>query len=430
VKPTLQGSRNTVVLAAFVATLCLTGSAAQAASGPAAAPTSPEAGLAIINAERQANGIPPVVLNAQWSQGCAEYVRYLDLNPAAYDNDPHHEALGNPGYTALGAIAGLFGNLVGTDDWGGTDPWASAPLHLIGNLDPLVKQIGIAAASGYSCLTIQAESPSSETNVVYSYPGPGRTDVPTSENTSSESPNPTALLGLSPVATGPYLFLYGDGPWTANSHQAFTVQEASLTAADGTPVPIKIADWGSPISHHLGVANAMLVPISPLRAGTTYTALATVTSMGVTLSHTWSFTTVAHPPVPVRPEAPTGGKLSRLSVSAHTPRRGQVAGVSIGYALSGGSSEVSFTLTQKRLGYRARGTCLDPSWRSFYPAAPRCWMFGPLTKLSLTRAAAVTNGEHTLPLRRLVPRGLAVGSYRLSAHADHGLVSVTFVVRP
>jgi len=379
----------------------------------AAAATSPSAALAIINAERKANGIPLLTENVDWSQGCAEYVRYLALNSSAFDTDPHHEKPGNPGYTDAGALAAASSLLAEGNTWFGTNPWESAPLHLANILSPLAKQIGFAAAGRYSCLAVEANQSSPGTNVFFTYPGPGRTNVPTWEDTLDEVPNPTEILNL-PEDTGPFLFVYGDGAWTRDSYQSFTVSQASLTAANGTPVTLKEIDQNTPsLSYYLPVAAAMLVPVRPLKPKTTYSAAVTVTSMGMTLSHTWSFTTGAASTDVNAPSSgpipPSGGKLSRLSLSTQAPRRAEVANVSIGYRLSNGSSELFFTLTHKTLGYHAGGTCLAPSWRSYYPNAARCTVWAPLKQLTITRGSAVAKGEHELPLSRLAPNGLAVG---------------------
>jgi hypothetical protein len=395
---------------------------------------SPAHALAIINAERQANGIPPLNENVQWSQGCAEYVRYLNLNPSAFGTDAHHEKPGNPGYTDAGALAAASSLLTEGNTWFGTNPWESAPLHLASILSPLTKQIGVAAAGGYSCLAIEANQSSPGANVFFTYPGPGRTNVPTWEDTLDEVPNPTEILNLT-EDTGPFLFVYGDGAWTRDSYHSFVVSQASLTAADGTAVALTVVDQNTPaLNIYVPVAAAMLVPIHPLAAKTTYTASVTVTSMGVTLSHTWSFTTGAatsDPNVPpTGPIVPSGGKLTQLTLSRSSLTRSQVASTTAAFTLNGASSDVQFMLTEKTLGYHAVGRCLAPSYRAFYPNAPRCTVWAELKQFTLTSRHGVGGGPHTLSLSRLVPNGFAVGSYRLTVWADAGRATVAFSVRP
>lgn len=418
-------------LLAFLALLAAALVAAYPASSATSA-TSPVEALAILNAERQANGIPPLTLNAQWSEGCAEYVHYLSINPGAFATDAHHEQPGNPGYSADGALAAEYSELVGGDDWLGQDAFDSAPLHLSSLLDPLIGQIGAAFGNGYSCVTAEALDDSLQTgpNVFYTYPGDGRAGVPVSEDTSSEIPDPTTILSLA-EPTGPYLLVYGTGEWTAASHWSFTVSQASLTGPGGAPVAITVIDQNTPgFAIYVPVSAAMIVPDTPLAGHTTYTASITATSDRVTLSHSWTFTTRAAPKPPVLPAEPPpvsgNAKVASLRLSNGTPRTRQVAAVSFSYRLSDDSGLLQFTLARKLVLHGSHGRCYLPG----NPTLVRCVSWMPLKNLAFRDGSAVHEGSHTLPLTRLAPRGLAPGLYQISAVADSGFATVSFRVRP
>jgi uncharacterized protein YkwD len=425
-----------VAFAVLAGAICFARSLAQAASDQ---PTSSTAGLAIINATRRANGIPPVTLNAQWSAGCLAHDHYLALGSAQGQTTPHEERPGKPGYTAAGAAAAASSELVlGSDNWGGVNPWLDAPLHLASLLDPLVRQLGIGNAEGYSCAGSQDPNPvaTATINRFYTYPADGRKDVAPSENTGSEIPNPTPLLGLT-EDTGPFLFVYGDGPWMNSDTQwghaieGLSINQATLSTPDGTAVPLVTVDRSNPaLGVDMPLSGVMLVPVHPLASKTTYTASVTLTTTdNVTLSHTWSFTTAFVAPAP-KPASSGGGKVSRLRLSPSSLSRRQVAGGSISYQLSGESTEVQVFLTVKTLGYRVQGMCHDASWRSVDPSAPRCIAWPMLRQLTFNGGSAVGKGPHTLRLQRLAPHGLAVGSYELGVAADRGFVHLRFRVQP
>lgn len=259
--------------------LLMAGALAVGLAPPARASYAQDA-IAALNAQREANGIPGAITeNPDWSRGCELHMAYLALNRVTgHDEDP-----AQPGYTDAGAAAGGSSVLsYGGADWP-ANPWEHAPIHLAQVMHPALSQTG--AAPG--CLTTWPgyDRPEPDETVVYTYPGPGRTDVPAQESTDESPFTPAELLGL-PNPTGPHLYVFpfgGDGDGVA---------AAQLTGPDG-PVDIRVADsktsdGSRTIGGYIPRRTALLIPVAPLRPDSAYTAGVTMASGRV---HTWSFRT-------------------------------------------------------------------------------------------------------------------------------------------
>jgi hypothetical protein len=272
-----------------------------APSGAAAA-TAAQA-IANLNAQRTTNGIPAGITETpSASADCAEHNNYERMNGGVLT---HTETMSAPGYTTGGAEAGSTSVLAGDSNWNTANPWESAPIHLSQLLDPYLQSMGVDDSNGFVCATtLPPEAgfrigPAQPT--AYSYPGNGQKNWPTQEKAFEAPFTPGDLVGLpQPRVTGPYLFFLFAGPWGGFS-ATVTLSSASLTGPSG-PVAIKTADGGTSTGSgglNLGAyigSTAMVIPVSPLAAGATYTAKATGTaseggSFSWPVSGRFSFTT-------------------------------------------------------------------------------------------------------------------------------------------
>ena len=229
----------------------------------------------VLNAERAANGIPAgLVENPQWSAGCALHNVYEKRNRAF----GHAEIEGKPGYSAEGNLIAATSVLAQGVSWGSHDPYDNAPYHLFDLLNPRIDSIGAADSEGFDCVEIElgTRRPAPARVVAYSFPGNGRRGVAVSQQASEQPMTPAQTLGLGSRASGPNLLVYFDGPWTNGSRAQ--ISKATLTSAHGS-VALRWLDETT--SNLLAPTGAILVPVSKLRAGTTYRASVQGTVTGV-----------------------------------------------------------------------------------------------------------------------------------------------------
>lgn len=224
----LMASRSSItVLLACAAAVC---------APVAAVAQSPQELLGYLNAQRVANGLPPVSLAADLTDGCAKHAEYMRINgPVAHGEDP---AL--PGYTPEGADPGAVWEVLAGEvnpPWSQTlNPWVWAPLHELALMDPNVTEVGLAAAGGKQCGRMR-HGRAFAVPALFSLPGPGARDVPTGFSGHWEVPfAPQELVGFAQSReTGPQVIL-----WLAGAEGA-VVDSASLTGPSG-PVAVRVAD--------------------------------------------------------------------------------------------------------------------------------------------------------------------------------------------
>jgi hypothetical protein len=350
----------------FALVLALVGVAATAEAA------TPGGAIAALNAQRTANGFPgTVVENAAWSLKCAAHDRYMATNHLL----THVESPSAPGYTADGAWAGTNavlayrGGFTNPSAWA-TDPWENAPFHLAQALQPGNRTVGYDDDGVYACLTTWPGVVNSGlAGKVFTYPGAGRTDVPTQQVASELPSTPQQNVGIAATATtGPNLIVYAYG-----FGNVLHVTRASLTPA----VPIKWVDNTTPSVGGVIPSGAILVPVTPLQPATTYTASVTLAGAIGSTTHRWTFTTSARPSSVVSATAGAGGPAgggaaaTRLKASfrksgAHrvrisgtaaagrvtlqlTPRRGRAVRRRVRVAASGVFSGVLTTRLRGRL---------------------------------------------------------------------------------
>jgi hypothetical protein len=231
---------------------------------PVAQGATPKQIIALLNAQRAANGIPAgVTENSAWTMGCRQHDAYEKLNATL----SHEELPGKPGFSPAGNQIAQTSVLSQGISWGPGDPYDKAPFHLFDLLNPRISSTGAADAEGYGCVEIELGTLRAIPSVVraYSYPGNHRRAVPFSQRSSEQPETPAQTVGLGTRATGPNMFVYFDGPWTNGSRTRLA--RATISSSRGT-VALRWLD--NTTSNLLAPTGAILVPAAPLRPATTY----------------------------------------------------------------------------------------------------------------------------------------------------------------
>jgi hypothetical protein len=247
--------------------------------------------ITALNKQRIANGIPGGVRSVgSLAGGCAKHNAYMKRNGGVLT---HFETKGRPSYSVAGEKAGRSSVLsYGGPAWRslGSNPWETAPIHLAQLLAPSLAVSGYSEANGFACAQTLAsprrQVPSATT--VYTYPGDGASIYP-SERAAEGPYTPGELIGIRGI-TGPYLYVMADGP-DGYGLLAAQVTKASLTDAGGHPVPVATADGTNPKLRGYIPPGGFVIPTTPLRRGTTYSAAVTLAVGTERLEHSWSFET-------------------------------------------------------------------------------------------------------------------------------------------
>jgi hypothetical protein len=200
---------------------------------PAEAVTSSQI-VAVINAERVANGLPQVTEDRALSAGCADYDNYRRINGGfANAFTPGAEKPGMPGYTPAGARASHdsllnAGDRPG-DSWANGDVFDDAPGHLQALMDPAVAvigadqldfELGIYGTSSLSCVDVRSAPGRQAPKRLRAYAYKGRTGkIPV---------NPPAYRE-GPRATGSIVFLYFFAP----KRVTLTLRSLKITDSGG-----------------------------------------------------------------------------------------------------------------------------------------------------------------------------------------------------
>jgi hypothetical protein len=259
--------RRPALLAALAACACA--GALAAVRAPAARAAGSGQIIKLLNAERAANGIPAgIVENPVWSVACQLHNAYEHR----YGTLSHEETEGKPGYSSAGNLIAQTSVLAQGIYWGPPshtgDPYDNAPFHLFDLLNPRLASTGAADSEGFGCVEIELGTGRAAPASVkaYSFPGNHRRGVAVSQRAEEMPESPAQAVGLGKGTTGPNLFVYFDGPWSNGSRA--NLSSATLRSSKGS-VPLRFLDNSS--SNLLPPTGAILVPVSPLKPGTTYT---------------------------------------------------------------------------------------------------------------------------------------------------------------
>jgi hypothetical protein len=241
-----------------------------------------------LNEQRIAAGLPLVRESAEWSAACRAHDHYAALNEWDADN-PHKETPGKPGFSEAGDQAARRAILHrGSDVWADSNPWESAPSHLMTALAPWARAFGFDASEGYMCLaTVPDGIEVADQSALYPYPPDGAKDVYFAEEAAEWPATPGELIGVTGV-TGPYLLLLTDGPFV-RAPLRFT--QASVVGPEGLVAISTVASTDVAPANRFLVRSPVIIPLQPLRKATTYEVKATVTDGTTELSAAWSFST-------------------------------------------------------------------------------------------------------------------------------------------
>jgi len=327
--PTTRGARslkNVVVVAmSLAATLCslaTPGSSAAAAPVTTAATASTaqdQSWLTIVNEFRAVAGVSPVAEDPARSLGAVAHSCYMLQNGIT-----HVETVGSAGYTAVGAAAGMNGNVAVASNIDQTDRahielWMAGPFHALGIIRPALKTVGFGACRSatspkwHSAATLDVlhgvALAASTTEPVF-FPGDKSTVV--LDRFHVETPDPLEFCGWAGTPAGL--------PIIALSPEAIATNPVvSLTGPTG---PIETCGLSS--LNTSGIASDLLevdravvvIPRHPLTPGV---YVSTVVTQSRTM--VWSFTIDPEAanspaptiPVPVATAVPAGGPLGFVS---------------------------------------------------------------------------------------------------------------------
>lgn len=243
-----------------------------------------------VNAHRKAAGLEPVALDPALSKGCRLHAEYLVLNrdaPQVQGLGGHKEDPKLPGYTPEGARAGMASDIGFQPPLECVEMWVNSLFHRIPLLDPNLKRVGFACASGgggtVSVLDLTGGNPSVGTSsMVVLYPADGQTDVPC-RFLRYELPDP--IPEDKDLVAG-YVI-------TASFKLALPVKgaKARLKDAKGREVDCWVSTPEKP-AHPAYQRNTIgLIAKDPLKPGTAYTVEMSARVGGKPWERAWTFTT-------------------------------------------------------------------------------------------------------------------------------------------
>lgn len=265
-----------------------------------------------LNTARLGAGAGAALQDVRLDRAAANHLDYLRLNGVSAG---HGEQTGLPGFTgstpgARVTAAGYAWRFVSEDlAWGTAftpmqclDLLLSSVYHLASLLAEQV-DMGVAYGSAGNVngcvfnfgvpLGGAPQLPAS--GVVKAYPYPGQRAVATTFVPSTESPNPMPDVGSRRVGQPVFVSMRAQGASDGAGYavSAFTLRDAAGATvaarliANGTSGPGVTAD---PV-RQLRAGEVFLVPLSPLAAGSSYTASFSGSNGSVPYAATWQFTT-------------------------------------------------------------------------------------------------------------------------------------------
>jgi uncharacterized protein YkwD len=226
--------RRTIRLAVVGIALATSVSVGFALASPARAVSDAQI-VGTINAERRANGLPPVREDARLSAGCAAYDNYRRLNGGVEDGfTPGDEQSLKPGYSTSGARASRDSLLNAgdrpADSWSNGDVFDDAPGHLFQLMNPDLDVIGVDQLEIYlgpflgtayiSCIDTRSAGPRPRPRKPRLYTYIGRDGTAPVEPSYREGPR----------VPGALIFAYFDAP----AQTSVTLRSLTLQYPDGT----------------------------------------------------------------------------------------------------------------------------------------------------------------------------------------------------
>lgn len=294
-----RGMKSTMVATAVMAMVLAAAAPAGALSvfrlaKPASpVPLAADAGwLATVNHYREMAGEPPVTEVALWSQGAAAHSRYLvETGSTGHTEDPN-----SPFFTRVGSDAGRNSNVsVGfCNEREAVESFMRAPFHAIGVLDHRLTKSGFGLyrkpGTNQCAATLDVLRGRDGTPAAAATPWPGDGTTTTLKVIETETPDPVAGCA---GAAGAGLPLVVQLPSPSSGVVAELRQDGVVVpscAYDGTTYANANADDQSTGRLILSARNAaVVIPLVPLRAGSTYSVTLRSTASPSVLLAAWSF---------------------------------------------------------------------------------------------------------------------------------------------
>lgn len=332
----------------------------------------PSRALALLNAQRAFNGIPAeIALRDDWSANCAKHSDYMRKTGTM----EHSEDPSSPYYTPEGDQAARSSVLGGTWsmslDTSAADPYASnpyetAPIHLMQLLGPGLAETGIAPDCTYTWPGYTRPAPAAPQ--MLSYPGDGTRGIYYSERAAERPFVPGDKVGLPEgTTTGPHLMVLA---WGVESGQLGDV----ALVGPGGQVEVRTVDNETPQLGSYLPPGGMLIPVKPLEPGASYTATGTFTGPAasggdaVALPFRFTFTTRKRDPrtsvtlgsvFQVDTDSPGEVSATVTRPSGEVIHNGPVhAGLRLGRDIAGGRMEVCFRQPET-VEFAAASGCAD-----------------------------------------------------------------------
>ncbi len=259
---------------------------------------SPPAWLSYLNSYRAMAKLPAVYQDPALSNGDWLHARYIVKN----DILQHSEDPANPWYSKEGDDAAHNSNLAGSYDVNATDPWAidtwmQAPFHAVGILDPHLFLVGYGSyreadglfqmGAALDVLRGRARVPSTVTFPI-EWPGSGAVVGLTIH--WGEQPDPLSSCPGYSIPSGlPIILQIGPGNQiphvTSHSFKTGSTQLDHCVFDETSYVNSDSASQSTVRSIFNARDAIILIPRSPLKAGTAYTV--SITSNGQV--YTWTF---------------------------------------------------------------------------------------------------------------------------------------------
>jgi hypothetical protein len=372
------------------------------------------AAIAVLNAQRAANGIPAgLTERTDWTKACAARTRALERS-------------GGPGYAAQGQWS-VSNAALARDSWTKAhDPWAQMPVQAMALLSPLLTQLGASSSAHYVCATTRPgylrRAPA--TASLYPYPGDGAQGVPYEQWSYGFPFTPGDFVGLpAGFTTGPNLLVMADVAAPAS------ITGASLSGPDG-PVAIRTVDNNTDQVGAALAPGAVIIPVDPLMPGRTYAAAATVAIAGATATRSWSFTTALADPqtllfvssaAVLDPAAPGGIRQGSVEVRSASPAPVHVSVVHMGQTVGAQdlSSGERWTPPQTPGGFIA---CAHQDATDRYAAFDACRplkirtlaSFSHPTRIAISAAIVGRMLRYKLTVRPALGRKVTLSARRLS----------------
>ena len=297
------------MLASLLLAGCGGGGSDTAQAQPVVIPTGPGApaatgvtrtdGLNWINYRRAQAGLPVLAQNALVDQAAQNHSDYQRLN----DQITHTEEPGKPGFTGVtlgdrlraagytfsGGFA--YGEIISATTTNSgfymAEELVTAIYHRFVMFEPKFKEIGTGAASvngGYHYFTANLAAtnglgPGLGKNRVTVWPYDGQAQVPPNFMSDYEDPDPVPEAN----EVGYPVSVHADLD-VVLATTSFTVRERG----SGTALSAKLVNNGTATNPPSAVS---IIPLAPLKGGTTYDVVFSGTTDGMPISRNWSFTT-------------------------------------------------------------------------------------------------------------------------------------------